>query len=293
MKTTTKSERQRLVIEIVKRWETIDINAILREVARALDAEESELKRTVHRDLEELVNCREIEVEHFTRDGALISDYDPAIHKNTKCKWSILKATSGIPGHKLLLNAGANIISTSILKNSIEIGKGKSINSTKGRTFYFSIGNEFLYLRVELDALPFCVHISKPTFPVFQNESEVLQKLFGKRLVQLKLPNPYLSSYKDEKKLGHCLISINEKDKVEVKDLHSSNGTVITHLTKDIAENLIMNGSLMGNQTVMKPWAEDKTVVIQPKKEIRPEKAEAISPPFLLEVSDQFKILVV
>lgn len=289
----TQAECERQILKIIGRYETIEIGPLLQEMSVFTGEEVSEtFRRKIHRYLESLVKANELSRESYSQDGVLLDDKDENI-KNKKCKWSIPKATSGIQGHKLLLDSKANIFFDTSLKTDIELGRGRTVRSSKGRTLYFNLGHEFLHLRIEDDALPYMIHFSRNPDFVNVNELKELQKIFGRRLILLRIPCAHMSSYKNDEKQGHAILKFNGNGTIEIKDLESSNGTTYTEISSSAAEELIQSGSVMGNQTVMKPWAEEKTLVGNVRREIDKGKSVITKGPVLVEVPEQFKVLVV
>ena len=100
----TKDRRKRAILEVIERWGRMNIDQITQRLSALLGVNASSAKRSLYRDLEELVNEGVLIDVRFTRDGCPIKEFDPEIHKNTNCEWAFKNAEN--------VASGAGIIKT-------------------------------------------------------------------------------------------------------------------------------------------------------------------------------------
>jgi len=287
-----KSKRIQVIKDIMTRWGTIDKKTLTEKLCRSFDCDEKEISRAIYRDLEELVSTGQANVTYYSRDGALIDDFNADIHKNFFCKWTLTNAETKIMGEGLLHNIDASIWSPAIFNNSISIHKGTSEPSVRTRHIYLCIGSNFLCLKVSLEesTVPISFHFSRTNDDITTFEIKDIEEL-TKRIVIIKIPVGGLSSYKDKEHLGHLLITLPNEKEVELKDLKSSNGTSVYKISMKDAERLRLNGELLGEKTVSESW---NTLSVESFKKIDlvPMKKETFPTPLVIQACAGFRVLV-
>lgn len=85
----TKAERMILVLESLKAMGRGTAEEVLKKVARQahLDSQDKNLKRNIYRDLKDLANRGEIELDYFTPAGEKIEPGDEEEHKNLRAEY--------------------------------------------------------------------------------------------------------------------------------------------------------------------------------------------------------------
>ena len=190
-----KSFRIQVLLDVLERWGRLDKTAICSKVGNAIDEnyESESFQRAIYRDLEDLVTDARIAVDYFTRDGALIEDYDSDINKNVTYQWYIPSAEGKISGSGKLESLNGLIFVPKVLKNDLSIIDGKVEANPRHHHFYFQIGSSFLCLKVSFEALPVSVVISRTHGDISLIEIEEIKAKLGLRTVILKVPFASLS----------------------------------------------------------------------------------------------------
>lgn len=287
-----KSFRIQVLLDVLERWGRLDRNSICTKVGNTLDEDpESEsFQRAIYRDLEDLVTELKIAVDYFTRDGAKIDDYDPAIHKNVTCQWYIPSAEGKISGSGKLENLNCLIYVPKVLKNDLSIIDGKTEANPRHHHFYFQVGSSFLCLKVSFEALPISIVISRIHGDISIAEIDELKTKLGLRTVLLKVPFASLSSYKSSTQVGHAQIKILNQNEFEIIDYASTNGSRAYKLTTAEADKIREKASTLEDHTLTSTWKDIDPNFVKPNNI---EVSMKLKNPSLLEFGDNFKILVV
>jgi hypothetical protein len=140
-----------------------------------------------------------------------------------------------------VLNSFSPIVSHSL---QAEIEKYKM-------SFNFLLDGTMFSLSIDRDAYPFNLHLSRKTSATLIHE-EVVKK-FGPRTIVLELIYTKLSSFKDDTHTGHCLISVNSQDTVEIKDLNATNPCEVIEISPNELECLYSETTKI-NQTINAEW---------------------------------------
>lgn len=288
----SKFKRMQVIKDIMTSWGTIDKKTLTEKVCRAFDCDEKEISRAIYRDLEELVISGEANVTYYTRDGALIDDFDADVHKNFFCKWTLINAETKIIGINLLYSIDTAIWCPPIFNHSLSIHKGSVEPSLRTRHIYLCIGTNFICLKVSLEdtTLPISFHFSRKNNDITTQEIKDIET-FSKRIVMLKIPIGGLTSYKDSDHLGHFVMTLKNKNDIELMDLNSSNGTTVYKLAMKDADRLRVNGELLGEKTVSESW---NTLSVESFKKIdlKPNKKETFPTPLIVQCCEGFRVLV-
>ena len=257
-------------------------------MANRLDRDEKEIKRVLYRDLEELVNMGVLREQFFTTDGAEITDFDPAIHKNYKKKWMLPGFHNQITGSGALENYGGKIIVPKILKNDLNLASNTLGTVVRRRHLFFISSGMYFSLDIDLEALPVSiVLLRKPSEGEFKiHESHV--EAFGIRTVSLFLPSPMLSGFKADH-LGHVKIDMNPDDSVTITDLGSKNGSFFYKLSHKESDKIREKGLLIGDVTQTSDWNHHM------KSELERERVKdsQVQVPLIVEGSLDSRVLVV
>ena len=238
----TKFERIEALREVLTRWGKLNKPEIDERVSSKLGCQATDISRALYRDLEDLERLGQITTTHFTRDGRAVENYDPEIHKNTFCEWSIPKENASIRGSKRIRDNHIGIKVSSRLSGSVSIGEGQlSDTNCSSVCFYFSVGGLSHNLIVKAEALPFQVYIGRgENFKITTLSSEE-ESVFGKRAILFSFPLPGVSSFKGLTKSGHALLSFENMKEVKILDLSSKNGTFYLNLNKLQSEQIVRN----------------------------------------------------
>ncbi|MFP5492775.1 MAG: hypothetical protein ACLGG0_14830 [Bacteriovoracia bacterium] len=279
-------------MDVLGRWGRLDKNQIAEHVGRVLDEnfESESFQRAIYRDLDDLVQDNRVQVEYFSRDGALIEDYDPDIHRNVYCQWYIPGTEGQISGSGHLKSHNGLFQAPKLLKSDFSILSGNSQVDPRHRHIYFQIGSAFLCLKASFQALPFSILVSRIHGTIEQKEIDDVRKGFGLRACILKVPFPRLSSFKDDKKPGHLLMEFPSESTVSVIDFNSSNGTFVYKLKFSEADKIRNSGSVMNEYTLTSTWENVDLSFVKPIKITDKATYEL---PILIDAGNEFKLLIV
>ncbi len=287
-----KSHRIQVLMDVLSRWGRLDKNQITEHVGRILDEdyEKEAFSRAILRDLADLVKNHRLEVEYFTRDGALLEDYDPEVHKNVFCQWFIPGSEGQVIGSGHIKGLNGYFYAPKILKNDLSIMSGTNQADPRYRHFYFQIGSSFICIKASFEALPFSLILSRTHGSVDQVEIDVIKRKFGKRTCILKVPFAKVSSFKNEEIPGHLFLDIQNEFSVSLTDYQSSNGTHVYKLKMSEADKIRTSGAILNDFTLTNTWKELDLNLVKP---FRINKNDSFDVPLLIEIGSEFKMLIV
>lgn len=287
-----KSFRIQILMDVLSRWGRLDKNQIAEHVGRVLDEdfETEAFNRAILRDLADLVKNHRVEVEYFTRDGALLEDYDPDIHKNVFCQWFIPGSEGQVSGSGHIKSLNGYFYAPKVIRNDLSIISGNTQADPRYRHLYFQIGSAFLCIKASFQAFPFSVVLSRTHGSVEKVELDILRQKFGLRGCILKVPFPKLSSFKDEEKPGHLLIEFLNETKISLTDFKTTNGTHIFKLKMSEADKIRSSGAVINDYTITDTWKEIDLDFVKP---IKIGENDVFDVPVLIEVASEFKMLIV
>ena len=146
-------------------------------------------------------------------------------------------------------------------------------------------------LKVNLDAVPVKIHISRNSGIISPTEISDTEKQHGKRTVLFKVPFNKVSSFDAKKnKNGNMLLTINENS-IIAEDLKSSNGSRYFKLSTEVGDEFRNNGALLGQETLSCNWG-----VMFSREVINGEELDQpieLESPLLLELGAEFLLLVI
>lgn len=289
---STQTQRIRVVMDVLERWGRMDKNQITSLVASQIDEnpESEAFERAIYRDLKDLVEDQRVQVDYFSRDGALIDDYDPDVHKNVYCQWYLSGSEGLVSGSGHLNSLNGIFHAPKLIKNDISIITGNSQADPRHRQIFFQIGETFISIKVSFQALPFKIVVSRIHGELTKREIDKVTKEFGLRACILKLPFPKLSSFKENGKSGHFLIEFESENSLAITDLESSNGTFIYKLTFAEADKVRQSGAKMNQETLTSTWDRIDINFLKPVKINNKMNFEI---PSLVDAGGDFKCLVV
>ena len=183
----TKDKRKRTLLEILNRWGKLNFEQISQHIESVLSIDVTSARRTLYRDLEELVSEGLLTESRFSPDGSEITDYDQELHKNTVCHWSIANQENSALGAGILENHGGQILTSQRIKQHVRVilGKpgGELLNEDK-MGLYFSLGNDFIALELTKSHFPYTVLFSRmPNLTDPPVDFATLEQNLGKRLI--------------------------------------------------------------------------------------------------------------
>lgn len=296
----TKSQRIESLRKIFERWGRLKKDQIDSLLATQLGLDVDALSRTVYRDLDELVSNNELRPDYFTRDGAPIAEFDPEVHKNTYCEWSLIGSESLIVGQDILKENGALLLASDRLNKYLKLDTGITSIDFKTLHIFFNIPNHFLCLKISKEMLPMVLVVGRipATIENPQNLFKDLEVKYGKRTLMLSLPFASVSSFKvGDGQLGHAALNFeidaNTKlgDSITVTDLKSKNKTYYCKLSQVEADQVRKKGIETNQKTITEGWLQlNKTDLSIKKIEIKDE--VIIQSPCLVFFSEQVPILI-
>lgn len=284
-----KTQRQNTVLEIIKRWGRINKQQIDERVSQALKIESTEaFKRAIYRDLEELVTTGTIELIYFTRDGAIIDNFNPDTHKNYYIEWTSKDHTKGIFGQSLLNNHNSEVYVSDPLKNYVSINENKANNQSSHFHIFFYLNSKLLKISFPKEEIPLTIIISRFNDKLQQKEIDEIKSRIGNRFIIFKVPSNSISSYKKGEVMGHLLAHFQFDQKIQLEDLKSKNGTKCYKLTPDEADAFRIQHKMLAEETVSVSWDQFTGSKLNPKSIDK----EISYAPFLLELGTSFRLLI-
>lgn len=248
-----KDRRKRLMLELLERWGRLDIDQIVEHLGAKVEINSHTIRRTLYRDLNELVEEGLITDIRYSRDGTLLEEFDPNIHKNATCEWALRGSENTLTGQAILHEAGGHIGASSRLRSGVLLAEGVGTVLESKLNCFFSFGTKFLCLRCDLEVLPMHILVSRKNPSQPDEEHHRMEEHFGKRLIVLNIPVPSLSSIKSGKKSGHVLITLEGPNRAQVTDLGSTNGTQVAEVKLATVRTIIKTGQLLGTKTLKDP----------------------------------------
>lgn len=297
----TKSQRIESLRKILERWGRLNKAQVDSHLANQLNLDVESVSRTVYRDLEELVNNNEVRPHYFTRDGVLIEEFDPEIHKNTYCEWSLIGSESQIVGQDILKENGALLLASERLNKYLKVDSGITSVDFKTLHIFFNIPNHFLCLKISKEMLPMTLVVGRLLAKIEnpQNVFKEIEKKFGKRTLLLSLPFASVSSFKiEEKQCGHAALSFDiageasAGEEIIITDLNSKNKTYFCKLSQIEADLVRKKGIEINQKTISEGWLHLNKSDLNIKK-IEVENNVKIQSPCLVFVSEQIPVLLV
>jgi hypothetical protein len=290
----SKNLRIQTVLEILRRWGKLDKKALDESVSSKLAVEITPaFQRALYRDLEYLVNTNQIVVEYFTRDGALLSEYDSEQDKNVVCKWSIFGSQNKVSGQTLLSEINCKFFCPSIVVNEIQIIENPTDLGYKALNLFFYISGKFYSLRVNYDCVPVNLLFARNNSDISKNEVKFINQKFGNRTAIFKIPSAKSTAIDlDKAKYGHLLLKIND-DKIEIEDLQSTNGTRYCKVSTEFADYLRHHASQLGKSTISSFWTDLIGVEKILFERLQGTKTYTASLPCLIDLADDFLVLLI
>jgi hypothetical protein len=296
-----KSQRIDALRKILSRWGRLNKTQIDSHLAAQLDVDGDAISRTVYRDLEELTNNNEVRAYYFTRDGQQIVEFDPEVHKNTICEWSLVGSESQIIGQDILKENGALLLASDRLSKYLKIDSGSTNVEFKTLHIFFNIPNHFLCLKISREMLPMTLVIGRISAGE-SNPQKIfkhLEERFGKRSLLLSLPYASVSSFKPDKdQLGHTVLNFNASkdsngiDEIVITDLNSKNKTLYCKLSQVEADLVRKKGIETHDKTLTEGWNHIAKSDLNLKR-IVVSGRQVIQSPSLVFVSELVPVLVI
>lgn len=287
----SKNQRQNKVKEIINRWGRLDKAQIDTHISTSFDLELTDgLRRAIYRDLDELVTNGELDLLYFTRDGAVIDDFEPNLHKNYYNQWVSKDFNKAIFGQSLLTATNSDIYVSELLKNEIKIQENNTVLDNTHRYLFFYMNSKYLNLSFRKDSVPMYIVISRFVDKISEKEIKEIEKQVGKRFVIFKLASSSISSFKANESLGHLVLDFKKNDSVSVKDLSSKNGSIFYKITPDEADEIRLKGKALIEETVSVSWHALPNETYAKQKLIDPVESYA---PFIVEMGSSFRMLII
>lgn len=285
----TKSRRMKAIKEVLKTWGVQDIKEIIQKLSNKLDEDINLIKRTIYRDLDELVAEHLLIELYYTRSGEMIDDYDPELNKSATKKWQITDLEGQVHGDLKFINSGGELYCDPLIRDDVTFFSGSREPDHHNRYIYFAIGTTFFSLALNKMALPITVIFSRKKDEINYTEVNNIKDNISKRVIILKLPIASLSTYKGEKKLGHARLTITPDGKVEAEDLGSSNGSYYAIISPREAQALLDRGISQDCETVSSSLNSKYFPDIKFEKLLSIVKSDVS---IVLKLSDHFKVIV-
>jgi hypothetical protein len=279
-------------MDVLSRWGRLDKNQIAEHVGRVLDEDfqAESFNRAILRDLADLVKNHRIHVEYFTRDGALLDDYDADIHKNVFCQWFIPGSEGQVSGSGHIKSLNGYFYAPKLIRNDLSIISGNTQVDPRYRHLYFQIGSSFLCLKASFQAFPFGIILSRTHGSVGQAELDLIKRKFGIRACLLKVPFAKLSSFKNEEMPGHLFLEFLNESSIKLSDYNSTNGAYVYKLKMSEADKIRSSGAVLNDYTLTNTWKEIDLDFVKP---IKINQNDTFDLPVLIEIGAEFKMLIV
>lgn len=286
----SKLQRQNAVKEVIRRWGRLKKATIDENICNIFGLEADEgLKRAIYRDLEDLVTSGEIDILYFTRDGILIEDFNPSVHKNFYNEWTSKDFTGGIFGQSLLNIKSAGIYVSSILRNEIMVSEKGEISQDKNYIFFY-LNSHYINISFKHEIAPLKIIISRFVDAISDSEINEVEKKIGKRFIILKVPSNSVSAFKSNESLGHLMLEFKPERLIQLRDLGAKNGSDVFKLTPEEADEIRLKGKALIEETVTVSW-DSIPAEMYVRKHI--ENSIDSYAPFIVELGSRFRLLVI
>lgn len=251
----TKSQRVHALREVFLRWGKLDKQKIDELVAAHLGVSAQIIRKSLYRDLKELVDAGDLVVRYYAPSGEQLMEYDSEAHSNTRAEWALVGKEFSVVGQSALSEAGCALFPLSRLVRGIEVDVGSVGLKAEAIHLFFSIKTTFFCVKIAASSLPATVVVSRTPGP-FDTKPPILdiESTFGKRTVLLQVPIPGVSGIQSGKRMGHAVLRLKEKASLSLNDLGSTNGTRIHSISEQQAETLRKSGDLLGKKTATAEW---------------------------------------
>lgn len=288
-----KARRTQVLKDIISRWGSVGRKEAQELLETSLGVDKGSFSRSIYRDLDYLVTHNLVLVDYFSRDGSPLSKeaVENGEVKTYVSRWSSPDAKNKIRGERILNTYGGSLYCPDLLKNDISISDIKLTGETGIRSVFFNIGVKFLSINFDLEARPFELLITRSKGELTSDMRELVEKVRGKRVVILQIPEPTISSLKNEESLGHCSVKVSTDEKVILIDNNSKNGTEYYKITVDDAEAIMESGGGMGLQTLTQGWNERAPESLL-KNSLNNDSKE-LDLPVVCELSDKFQVIII
>ena len=290
-------ERLEIILDILNTGDHLETSTVAEKLSIRLEKEINEaFRRSVHRDLNELVERGKIYRAYYDRNGNLLADLfeededegesssRPGI--NAKCKWYIAEKGGEIVGYNILQKKHIDLWLPELL-DGVSAFSGDAEPRPDHKAIYFVVANQYLRIEIHKDLLPFSLLISRHTDEDFRQAEKdfISKKSASKHFGILKIPYPELSAYKNQDKPGHSLITFRNQSIIEIYDFESSNGTFAfpSPLTPEHVKEI--RGSHNMSTTL-------KKLDMQPLEPTKIQKHHVATLPALLELGVDFMLVV-
>jgi len=290
----SKTLRLMTVQRVVARWGRLTPAQIAEHVASALAVDVNDVfKRNIYRDLEDLHEMGLVRDVRQGRDGSDIESYDPEVHKNAVVSWVWVGSEGRVIGDTYLRDHGGSFQCSKRISKEVKIETGTFDSDYRTSHVYFSVEQSFLCLKISHDAIPVCLVVGRPlNSPNYLPPFAEVEKKFGSRTALLLTPSATLSGCKDAEKPGHFKITFNSTDHCNIEDLNSKNGTSIYKLTPSLADAYRRSAELSGDETLSKSWNRVEIGTSLEPILLASGKSMDCPLPFLVEVSESCRFLV-
>jgi hypothetical protein len=234
------------------------------------------------------VNKNELIEERWHKDGTLIDNYDPEVHKNTVGKWFLHGSENKLRSEGLINELGGKIFVSKSIRDDISIQNGTQRPRAQNSYLYFVLGHKYFCLEVSFQALPISIFISRENGEITpEEEKEVEAK--NKRYVILKLPHHGLSSYKNKTKISHALITLCPQAEFKIEDYESKNGTTVSPVTIKEADRIRECLEILGETNFTD---NKKSINFANLEQIEIKGLETMQMPSVVKLGENVKLLI-
>ncbi len=272
-----KDKKQQMIKEILERAGALDSAAIKERVCARLGIDvESYPKPSYLRHLKELVDDNEIILDSSSGKNIYSLGYDG----------------SNVIGHKYLEQLGGRIHVPQIVNTAgVKIVHGIREFDNQDEVFIVcDIKDNFFTISVHRDAFPFHVHLSR-----IQEEKDKVEKitsLHGKRTIVLETPIPRVSGYNGEERSGHLILTFLSTGGVEVRDLNSSNGTILQAIDSSMTESILSQAAILSKATIQTSWMNKSETKEREWVKLAPNDPKVFSLPVALSCSNDMRLIL-
>ncbi|MCB0361982.1 MAG: FHA domain-containing protein [Bdellovibrionales bacterium] len=263
------SKRQRIlkIIKIVNSLGRAQPQDVVSRYVVASQIEEKKIKRTIYRDLKELADGAEIDVQYFLPNGTEISVDDLEKFKNIRIYYSTKGVEAKVIGSGLIESIGGRIYLPPQSLSSWRVSESYALKEMLWLTLITPF-SKLLHLGHQREGLPTTMLISRnEEIELKSLELSRIQERFGYRSAIFFCWDKFISRMGHGERLCHCALRFHRDQRMEIIDDGSTSGTFYCLATEaSIADFLRPRGA--ETDSLERILAKDKNFVEVTKSKV-------------------------